>query len=345
MKVVMTLLVRDEADVLDSHLAFHFAAGVDFVIATDHRSVDGTTEILERYEQEGRLRLIRERGEGLRQSEFVTRMARLAATEHGADWILHSDADEFWWPRGDSLKDVLAAVPDRYGTVRGVWRSFLPRPDDGRFFAERMTVRLAAHAPINDPTSPFRPTAKIAHRADPQVRVANGNHDVHSRTLTPLHGWYPIEILHFPIRSVSQCERKYVTTFTAWDLERTPAPFVARAYEAYRAGRLDAYYDALAIDDEALVRGLEEGTLAVDERLRDALRALREPGAPPSFVGSAADEAAFAVDVALLGEADVVRLQRRVDELESRLAAVEQPWPRRLERRLRSVPEMVRGRR
>ena len=34
-------------------------------------------------------------------------MGRLAATELGADWVIHSDADEFWWPRGESLKDVL----------------------------------------------------------------------------------------------------------------------------------------------------------------------------------------------------------------------------------------------
>ena len=56
----MTLLVRDEADVVDSHLAFHLNAGVDYVVATDHRSQDGTTEILDRYARDGRLHLIRE---------------------------------------------------------------------------------------------------------------------------------------------------------------------------------------------------------------------------------------------------------------------------------------------
>ena len=38
-------------------------------------------------------------------------MGRLAATEFGADWVIHSDADEFWWPRGESLKDVLDVDP------------------------------------------------------------------------------------------------------------------------------------------------------------------------------------------------------------------------------------------
>ena len=102
------------------------------MIATDNASCDGTTEILERYERAGHLRLLREPGDQVRQAEWVTRMARLAATEHDADWVINSDADEFWWPRGGSLKDVLAAVPARYGVVRGCWRHFLPVPTTAR---------------------------------------------------------------------------------------------------------------------------------------------------------------------------------------------------------------------
>ena len=58
MKLVMTLMVRNEADIIDSQIAFHLAAGVDFVIAMDHGSTDETTEILERYERSGVLHLL-----------------------------------------------------------------------------------------------------------------------------------------------------------------------------------------------------------------------------------------------------------------------------------------------
>ena len=64
MKLVMTLLVRDEEDILDAQIAFQLNSGVDFVIATDNRSEDGTAEILESYARQGVLHLLREEKEG-----------------------------------------------------------------------------------------------------------------------------------------------------------------------------------------------------------------------------------------------------------------------------------------
>ena len=145
------------------------------MIATDNRSHDGTTEVLEEYARSGQVQLIREPGEDLRQNEWVTRMARLAATQYGADWVINSDADEFWWPRGASLSEVLEAVPPRYGTVGAFLRVFCPRPGE-EHFADRMTVRFSALAPINDPASLYKPIRKVVHRGHPEIQVTRGNH-------------------------------------------------------------------------------------------------------------------------------------------------------------------------
>jgi hypothetical protein len=349
MKLVMTLLVRDEADILDANLAFHLNAGVDVIVATDHRSQDGTTEILESYADDGYLHLIKEAGDEFRQTEFVTRMARQAVTELSADWVIHADADEFWWPRGSSLKQVLEAVPMRYGIVRGLMRHFVPRPDDGSSFAERMDVSLAGTAPINDPSSRFRPAVKVAHRADPEIRIGLGNHNATSERLVPLRGWCPLEVLHFPIRTTAQCEQKYVNTHNAWPSDgREPGTFVERAFQAIETGHLDDYYASLAVDDAARSRGLADGTLQLDVRVRDVLRALRVPGKGgfrrphegPKVeltLPDLLDEVAFAADVAVLTEADEVRLLRRLDELERRQRAVEALLSVRVERRLRRL--------
>ena len=85
----MTLLVRDEVDVLEAHLAFHLNAGVDVVVATDHLSTDGTTELLESHVRRGSVKLIRRIDPRIQQSAWVTEMARVAANDLKADWVIH----------------------------------------------------------------------------------------------------------------------------------------------------------------------------------------------------------------------------------------------------------------
>jgi Glycosyl transferase family 2 len=328
MRLVMTLLVRDEADVVDAQIAHHLDAGVDFVVATDNRSSDGTTEILERYASEGRLHLIREPGDDLRQTEWVTRMARLAATDFAADWVINTDADEFWWPEGESLRDVLAAVPSQFGVVRAAWRNFVPRPEGDAFFAERMTVRHCA--PSFHP-HPLSTHSKSAHRGAPDVRVGRGNHEAFGRTLSPIRGWYPVEILHFPVRSLEHCRRKYVTQFVALgrNAEKGIPGHMAEAYLAYRAGDLDGFYEPLVVDDPALEHGLVAGTYEIDTRLRDRLRALgfgeAAAGTWSGFGRRTVEEsAAFACEYSALQEADLgLALGSRADAVESRIEALE----------------------
>ena len=94
----MTLLVRDEQDILRENIEFHKSQGVDFFIATDNRSTDDTTKILKEYESLGILKYIYEEKD-YNQAPWVTHMARMAYTVYGADWIINNDADEFWWPQ------------------------------------------------------------------------------------------------------------------------------------------------------------------------------------------------------------------------------------------------------
>src|SRR4051794_31177701 len=327
----MTLLARNEEDILDTHLAFHLNAGVDFVVAIDNGSNDGTTEILESYARDGYVDVRRDEGE-LRQSEWVTQLARRAASEFGADWVVNSDADEFWWPRGGSLKEVLSAVPARFGSVRGLWRHFAPRPHGDDFFAERMTVRVCNPGAQED--SPYSARYKTAHRGDAGVTVLPGNHRVEGEHLQPLRGWYPIDVLHFPIRSLEQCAERYVR----WSV-LAPSRFRTAAHDAHRDGRIGGFYESHVVDDEAFAKGRADGTLAVDNRLRDGVRALRA-GRPLTFTDDAVDSA-YLSELAALADTDPhVLAQQKADELDARLAALQQRHSRRI---LRTVSARVRG--
>ena len=326
MKVVLTLLVRDEADIVDAHLAFHFAAGVDFVIATDHRSGDGTSEILERYAREGVLHVIREESQVARQAEWQTRMARLAATDHDADWVIPSDADEFWWPRAASIPEALASVPAEYGVARALTRNFVPPYDDHGWFGDRMTLRLATPAPINDPGTPFRPVVKVAHRGHPSVHVAGGGHQVFGLPRPLFTDWNPLEVLHFPLRSREQYARKYEKTWTGWP--ENLRGDLARAREVAEQGRPEAMWARVALDDAAVRRGLAAGSLVRDTRIQDALGPILTEAVPmierrPLPPAGLAEEARHAVEASVFDEAEVVRAQRWVDELSARVRALE----------------------
>ena len=338
MKLVMTLLARNEADIVDAQIAFHLNAGVDFVIATDNRSLDGTTEILERYERAGVLHLLHEQGDDMRQDEWVTRMARLAATDFGADWVMNADADEFWWPRGGTLKQVLQVVPQRFGVVRGCWRHFVPRPGDGGDFAERMTVRLCTAAFPGDKSTIYHAHQKVAHRADPDVEIERGNHNATGQALEPLRNWHPIEVLHFSIRSVAQLTGKAASGWIRGPAEGR-SEYQLILDDALREERIDEFFAERAMSDAQVEQGVSNGTHAVDTRLRDALRVLRLPDGAYrlpdhepllTFEDPDIDNAvAYAAEASVLASIDgIARAEQRVAALEARLAGL-----RRLSRR------------
>ena len=299
MSVVLTMVVRDAADVLEANLAFHLNAGVDFVIAGDPGSQDGTTEILDSFSRDGHL--VRMPVEGGSERAWRTEIARLAVAEYGADWVISSSTDEFWWPRGESLEDVLAVIPPRYSVVQALVRVFPPRADGGDFFAERMTVRSSLLASGERVEEPLHSMLRPVYRAEPNMVIDQEDWTLGGRRV-PLRAWYPIEVFRFPVRAGFPADN--------------------------------------AVDDPRIASGLADGSLVVDERLRDALRRLRfgETGFAPPGEGvdrlelrapTIVDDASYAVECAAVGEVDLVRLDRHIQELEQRIAVLEARfWPR-----------------
>jgi len=285
MKLVMTLLVRDEEDILPAVIEYHLSRGVDFVIATDNRSVDGTPGILRKYERSGRLQYLFEAADDYSQHRWVTRMARLAFSEHRADWVINSDADEFWWPdEGGSIKDVLAKVPPEIAAVSVPRVNFLPwQEDDGNTapFWERMIIR--ERRSLNALSEPLPP--KVCHRAGATVEVAQGNHDV-SIDGVPLPSIEtPLRIFHFPLRSYQQLENKIAKGGAAYQRNTSLHPEMGgtwrRLYKEHQAGGLLAWYEQQTIREPQLGRRIADGELVEDSRLRDYLRSLPALVPPP----------------------------------------------------------------
>ena len=47
--IVMTLLVRNEEDIIKNNIDYHLNQGIDHIIVTNNLSTDGTRDILESY--------------------------------------------------------------------------------------------------------------------------------------------------------------------------------------------------------------------------------------------------------------------------------------------------------
>jgi hypothetical protein len=284
----MVYKVRDEADIIEDNLRFHRAQGVDFFVIVDTGSVDGTIEILERYEHAGLVRLERTIG-GIHDmksggEESVTRMA----AEMGADWIVHNDADEFWWPADGNLKQAFESVPEGFGMVLAPRTEFVMRPGDGPF-AQRMTVRETR----------FRRPAKSAHRPSERISL-RGPHPVEIWAGEPYRGLvgkpvlrteaehheddplelviaptFPVGVLHFPFRTFKQYKRRVEIARDNGQLERNEEGRAVR--KALEEGRLEEVYERLVLDDDAVAKGIGEGWLIEQTSFRDYLAACPDP--------------------------------------------------------------------
>ena len=275
--IAMTLLVRDEEDILEANLDFHLSMGVDFVIVTDHRSVDSTPEILERYRRAGLATVLKQDADTYDQARWVTKMARMAH-DLGASWVINSDADEFWWPALGTLRSALAELPERYDVVSVNRRDFPPVTNETGSFSTRMIYReVTSFNLLGKPLPP-----KVCHRARADITVAQGNHAVTGYGIRATVDDAPIEILHFPLRTYAQFERKIASGGAAYEAEGSPAGVGETwryAYELWRRGELRGLYADRALDTDRLAERLADETLVVDARLKETLE---EIGSAPT---------------------------------------------------------------
>lgn len=107
MRLTMTLLVKNEADIIADNIHVHARLGVDNFVVMDNGSKDGTREILAELSKQYEMTVIDKPVLDYQQSNWKTEMARIARKKYAADWVITNDADEFWIPKVGDLKTEL----------------------------------------------------------------------------------------------------------------------------------------------------------------------------------------------------------------------------------------------
>lgn len=271
--IIMTLLVRDEQDILATNIDFHLSQGIDKIIVTNNLSVDRTADILNEYVSQGVIHLINENSDDYNQQEWVTKMAKIAIKEYQANWVLHCDADEFWMPNNKSqtISDVLKKLPNEVQVGSANRVNFLPpeRKQEEQYFAISMNIREAqSFNAIGQPLPP-----KICHRSIKNICILQGNHHVEEMNvrITPVN--LPITILHFPLRSYSHFENKINLGGAAYErntvLDKNLGSTWRSLYKLHLDGELKSYYKKQRPKKKDILRLIKDKQLIKDHSLLD----------------------------------------------------------------------------
>ena len=213
----MSLIVKDEADIIAENIEYHHQKGVDTFVVLDNGSTDGTRDILSDLCSSYDMDIIDYPSEYI-QDKIATSLANYLRLEKQADWLISNDADEFWVPRTGDLKSHISPETPVLSVNR---YNLLPTKKDlsdrqYRFFHNVMMVHnpLGPQPPAPDPEIPlsypmmlrtFPP--KIMCRIAGLEAVNKGNHNV-SHTGNPEKKICGITIFHFPLRGYDNFESK-----------------------------------------------------------------------------------------------------------------------------------------
>ena len=288
MRLVVTVMVRDEADIIAAMIEHHLAQGADLIIATDNGSVDGTTEVLQGYADLGVLELHHDPVFQKQQHAVVTGMARRAYTQHAADWVINADADEFWVPcdRQQTLRSALDAIPLSLAAFTVPVTNLVGPPAMRGSGIDRLVWRdLRTSEQLQSVGIFAQPTDNVVHRGDPDVKVAQGNHFVSLHSTGQPDPRYGLEVLHLPWRSWLQFEQKVVNAGRAYEANPTLRPsrnhHGMADYRRHLAGRLMYAFLARQPREADLVGSEPEGAFLFDPWLRDHLHELVDGALQP----------------------------------------------------------------
>ncbi len=274
MKLLMLMVVRNEEELIEKNIRFHHAMGVDGFMVINHNSTDKTTEILEKLFREGIvIDLYGADTEVHQHSIWVNTMVARAVRHHKADWIMHADADEFYYSKSLNLKKSISLQPNANVLWMNGHQFF---PDDREDFFNCPYFTSA----IEDTIVPA-----VLHKAEGVKYVTNGNHNVYMKDTTAREKSKDICFFHYNIQNYKNYEGKAKRWQANVDAEtpnwRELPPDVkpnngksCHIYELvgrYEKGTLREHYDSL-YNEQKRNELLASGELIEDYSVRNFLK-------------------------------------------------------------------------
>lgn len=220
-RLIMTLLVKNEADIIADNIRVHHNLGVDGFAVMDNGSTDGTLDLLQQLKDEGiNIHIIHQPAQDYQQAKWMTELAFYARDKMGADMVISNDADEFYIPKNGCDLRAYFSRKDSVVTVRRYNMALDDRAMQPGY--QYWDGDLKVINPIfYDKSAQLKQDAvsmllvKISPKAivNPYglFRLKGGNHRAnHVWRLISKRDEADIEVIHFPIRSYDQFERNII---------------------------------------------------------------------------------------------------------------------------------------
>lgn len=283
-RLAMSILVRDEADIIEANIRHHASLGVSTFIVTDNGSVDGTRHILAQLQYEFNITIIDEPAQTIDQDLWVTRMALTLKEQNAADWVINNDADEFWLPRQGSLTEAIESAlqstpgtADKIGLLYCARHNLVPSQEainqDGYTFRDNhyrvvdtwfSSVTAAGTWHENGSHIMIRTLpGKVIAKLDGLQAIDMGNHGA-THALDKIDT-DAIVIAHYPVRSFRQFEKKVINYGSSLKNNQRFSTSVSRHlrhwFQRHLAGQLAAEYDNIVLPERLLVQLVEQGIL------------------------------------------------------------------------------------
>ncbi len=279
-RIVMTILVKNEDDIIEQNIRTHAALGVDAFVVMENDSTDATADILQKLQREFDISIIHEKGL-YSQAKWMKRLA-LEAKKRGADWVINNDADEFWIPQeGKNLREVLAfkgsvLTVDRFNMLldpaaqREGFLASVHRVENPVAYTRERQIGVENISMVLTKIGP-----KTIVNPHGLIEIRGGNHKAWHiassyeylfRKADAIKRYPHIRVYHYPFRSYEQFEKNIRNRKMLLESGKhiRMGPHYRRWVKLYNAGKLQEEYERLLFGEEEIAVLRKYGIVAED---------------------------------------------------------------------------------
>jgi Glycosyl transferase family 2 len=281
-KIVLAFGVYDNADILREFVEWHYHLGIDFAIAYDYGSQDGSRDILADLGRRKLVDWMTIPDKNYMRFDPFTRIAHRARDEFKADWIIVVDTDEFVCPPCYGLRaalDLARSEDIAVVTMPGFNMTGVPLTT-GQSAPATLTLRVDRGVQVTreqtlsgDLPVPYvfiRNLSKTIVQASALIAYTLGGHTAQHASGRSAE-ISALSFRHYPFRSYEAFETKVRNTAGWLDMNPEFTGGLAwhwhRWVRLYREGRLREEHDAQFLLPARASELVRDGVCTIDEAI------------------------------------------------------------------------------